>query len=84
MELINKNSQVSGKGVPLKLAAKVMGKDYQFVKLGIINGHLPIGCSFKMPGSNSYNTYISPKLLYEYTGHLVTEEEIDAFNMLNK
>lgn len=84
MELIDKVIQFSGKSVPLKLVAKVMGKDYQFVKIGIVEGDLPIGCSFKMPGSNSYTTYISPKLLYEYTGHIVTEEEIDEFNKNSK
>lgn len=84
MELIDKVIQFSGKSVPLKLVAKVMGKDYQFVRIGIAEGYFPIGCSFKMPGSNSYTTYISPKLLYEYTGHIVTEEEIDEFNKNSK
>lgn len=84
MELIDKVIQFSGKSVPLKLAAKVMGKDYQFVKHGIVEGHIPIGCSFKMPGSSSYTAYISPKLFYEYTGHIITEEESDEYYRNNK
>ena len=40
MELIDKVIQFSGKSVPLKLVAKVMGKDYQFVKIGIVEGSM--------------------------------------------
>lgn len=65
MELIDKVIQFSGKSVPLKLVAKVMGKDYQFVKIGIIEGDLPIGCSSKMPDSSSHTTYISPSRNFE-------------------
>lgn len=84
MELIDKVIQFSGKSVLLKLVAKVLGKDYQFVKHGIAEGHIPIGCSFKMLDNNSYTTYISLKLFYEYTGHIISEEEIDDYNRNNK
>lgn len=84
MELIDKVLQFSGKGVPLKLAAKIMGKDYQTIKYGIIKGFIPIGFAFKMEESSVHTIYISPKLFYEYTGHVVTEEEIDEFNKKNK
>ena len=84
MDLIDKVIQFSGKSIPLKLAAKKMGKDYQFVKYGITEGVIPIGCALKMPGSSVHTIYVSPKLFYEYTGCIVTEEDIDEFNKNNK
>ena len=56
--------------IPVKEAARIMGKDYQFVRIGIIGGFLPIGTGFKMPDSNSYTFYISPRLFWEYTGYV--------------
>ena len=37
----------SGKNVPIKDIAKLIGKDQQFIRQGIINGKLPIGTAFK-------------------------------------
>ena len=55
-----------------------MGKDQQFIRQGIIRGLLPIGTAFKKTivdqkwneekESTQYDFYISPKLLWEYTG----------------
>ena len=36
-----------GRNVPVKDVAKLMGKDQQFIRQGIINGKLPIGTAFK-------------------------------------
>ena len=36
-----------GKNIPVKVVAKLMGKDQQFIRQGIINGKLPIGTAFK-------------------------------------
>ena len=70
--------QFDGKNVPVKEVAKLMGKDQQFVRQGIINGKLPIGTAFKKTiidkkwnqekESSEYDFYISPRLLWEYTG----------------
>ena len=62
--------EFTGENIPLKQAARIMGKDYQFVRIGIIEGILPIGTGFKMPDSNSYTFYISPRLFWEYTGYV--------------
>lgn len=71
-----------GKGsVPIKIAAKIYGKDANWVRAGIIYGWLPIGTATrngklitKIEQQNSkygrINYYISPKLLYEHTGYL--------------
>ena len=73
----------SGKNVPVKEVARLMGKDQQFIRQGIINGKLPIGIAFKKnivdqktykeKESSQYDFYISPKLLWEYTGIIYCE-----------
>lgn len=83
MELIDKVIQFSGKSVPPKLAAEIMGKSYDFVRIGLTQGVLPFGVAIQLKGSNN-TFYISPKLFYEYTGRIVTEEEIDKFNAEEK
>lgn len=70
--------EFDGKNIPVIEVAKLMGKDQQFVRQGIIRGILPIGVAFKKEfvdpklgekkESTQYDFYISPKLLWEYTG----------------
>lgn len=67
-----------GRNVPVKEVARLMGKDQQFIRQGIIKGFLPIGTAFKKTiidqkwneekESSQYDFYISPRLLWEYTG----------------
>ena len=66
--------------VPVKVAAKVYGKDAAWVRSGIIEGWLPIGVATrnghlanqedKRQFNVRTNFYISPKLLYEHTGYI--------------
>ena len=75
----------SGKNIPVKEVAKLMGKDQQFIRQGIIRGLLPIGTAFKKTivdqkwneekESSQYDFYISPKLLWEYTGIIYEEKQ---------
>lgn len=65
----------SGANVPVSVVAKIMKKDQQFVRQAMIQGILPIGCVFKKEGSGQYDYYISPKLLYEFTGYVYENEE---------
>ena len=67
--------EFSGENIPLKEAARIMNKDYQYVRMGIIEGILPIGTAFKMPNSSSYSFYISPRLFWEYTGYVYRGKE---------
>ena len=60
-----------GKNIPVVEAAKIMGKDQQFIRQAMIQGLLPIGLAYKKEGSSQYDFYISPKLFYEYTGFRV-------------
>ena len=66
--------------VPVSVAAKVYGKDAQWIRAGLISGYLPIGTATKdgkkvtdlseQGHSSRINYYISPKLLYEQTGYI--------------
>ena len=80
------NITFSGKNVPIKEISKLMGKDQQFIRQGIINGKLPIGTAFKkhiideygqIKEPSFYDFYVSPKLLYEYTGIIYNENKSD-------
>ena len=59
-------------GVPVKVVAAVFGKSETWVREGIRHGILPIGCVTET--ENRTNVYISPKLLWEYTGYLYKPE----------
>lgn len=65
----------TGENIPVTTAAKIMRKDQQFVRQGLIKGILPIGAAYKKEGSNQYDYYISPRLFYEYTGYLYQGED---------
>lgn len=69
-----------GSNVPIKIVAQVMKKDPQFIRLAMQKGLLPIGFAYKSDNSTQYNYYVSPKLLYEYTGYLY-QEEMDVRNI---
>lgn len=72
--------------VPVNVAAKVYGKDADWVRAGVIVGWLPIGIATRKGkqvtsieemdsryGKISY--FISPKKLYEHTGYLWSGKE---------
>lgn len=67
-------------GVPVRIVAKVYGKDACWVRAGLITGYLPIGIATRngkqITDVNAINSklgrinyYISPKKLYEDTGY---------------
>lgn len=73
------NPRLEFGSVPVRVAAKVYGRDPSWVRAGIISGWLPIGQATRngvpvtdMKQMNSkygrINYYISPRLLYEQTG----------------
>ncbi len=57
-----------GVNVPIKIAARLMNKGQQYIRISLQRGSLPIGNAEKMPGKEKYDYYISPKLLSDYTG----------------
>ena len=56
--------------VPVKVAAKVFGKSEIWVRNGIRTGLLPIGVVTASEQQQNANVYISPKLLWEFTGYV--------------
>lgn len=63
----------SGNNVPIAEVARIMKKDPSYIRQGIQRNILPIGNAFKKEGSDEYDYYVSPKLLYEYTGFVCNE-----------
>lgn len=70
----------SGKNIPVTAVAKIMGKDQQFVRQAMIEGLLPIGVAFRKKGSSQYDFYISPKLLYDFTGFFFDDDLMDELD----
>lgn len=64
------NQQYYGANVPIALASKVMHKDPNYIRQGLIKGVLPFGYAFKKDGATRYSYYISPKAFYDCTGYL--------------
>jgi hypothetical protein len=73
--------EFAGGSVPVKVVARVYGKDASWVRAGIVCGWLKIGKATRNGGLvtriediNSklgrINFYISPKLLWEETGYM--------------
>lgn len=62
--------EFSGENVPVAVAARVMRKDKQFVRQGIIQGLLTFGVAFKKEGSSEYDYYISPMKFWQETGYV--------------
>lgn len=70
-----KAPEFTGENVPVSVAAKVMKKDQQFIRQGIILGFLEFGVAFKKEGSSQYDYYISPKKFWEETGYIYNGTE---------
>lgn len=59
----------TGRNVPIKEIAQAMGKDAQYVRVGIQQGVLKFGVSIKMEDSNEYNYYCPDKKVWEEAGY---------------
>ena len=73
--------------VPIAIAAKVYGKDPQWIRAGIISGYLPIGFATRKgqvissieewkASKGRVNYYISPTLLFKQTGYVYKGETL--------
>ena len=62
--------EFTGENIPVTVAAKIMKKDQQFIRWGMVNGILPIGAVMKKEDSSHYDYYISPRLFWEFTGYV--------------
>ena len=61
--------EFTGENVPVAVAARVMKKDQQFIRQGIILGFLKFGVAFKKEGSSQYDYYISPMKFWCWDSH---------------
>lgn len=73
--------------VPIKIVAKVYGKDPAWVRRGVVSGYLPIGVATRNGEQitdvalldrkyGRTNFYISPKKLYEDTGYIWRDDDM--------
>ena len=63
--------EFDGSNVPVEVVARIMKKDNLFIRLGLQSGRLPIGTAFKKSeDGKQYDYYISPFLLWQYTGYI--------------
>ncbi|MCD8398138.1 MAG: hypothetical protein LUD12_13335 [Lachnospiraceae bacterium] len=67
--------EFTGENVPVAVAARVMKKDKQFIRQGIIQGLLPFGVAFQKEGSSQYDYYISPIKFWRETGYVYSGED---------
>lgn len=69
-EIIVKAPEFTGENIPISEVAKILRKDPQYVRQGIIQGYLPIGVAVKNNGSSQYDFYVSPMKLWQFTGYV--------------
>jgi hypothetical protein len=67
--------EFTGENVPVVVAARVMKKDQQFIRQGLILGLLKFGVAFKKDGSSQYDYYISPIKFWQETGFVYNGED---------
>ena len=59
----------TGRNVPIAEIAKAIGKDAQYIRVGLQQGILKFGCAIKMENSSEYNYYCPDKKVWEETGY---------------
>ena len=64
--------------LPVKTAAKLMGKSADWVMQGLRDGVFPWGYGVKIAGSSKYSYFISSVKFTEYTGIPIPLNEIEG------
>jgi hypothetical protein len=59
----------TGRNVPITELAKAMGKDPQYIRLGIQQGILKFGIAMKRENSNEFSYYCPDRKVWEETGY---------------
>ena len=59
----------TGRNVPIAEIAKAMGKDAQYVRIGIQQGILKFGTAMKIGDSREFSYYYPDKKVWEETGY---------------
>lgn len=61
--------QFTGRNVPIGELAKTIGKDAQYIRIGLQKGTLKFGYAIKKDNSTEFNYYCPDKKVWEETGY---------------
>ncbi len=61
--------EFTGRNVPIKEIALAIGKDAQYIRLGLQRGILKFGYAIKRNNSSRYSYYCSDKAVWEEIGY---------------
>lgn len=59
----------TGRNVPITELSKAIGKDAQFIRIGLQKGILTFGYALKEDNSSEFNYYCPDKKVWEETGY---------------
>ena len=59
----------TGRNVPITEIAKAIGKDAQFIRIGLQQGILKFGTAMKVGSSSEYSYFCPDKKVWEETGY---------------
>lgn len=62
--------QFTGRNVPIAEIAKAIGKDAQYIRIGIQQGILKFVIAMKVGDSREYSYYCSDNKVWEETGYI--------------
>lgn len=65
----------TGRNVPISEIAKAIGKDAQYIRVGLQKGILQFGYAIKMENSHEYNYYCPDKKVWEETGYFRSTDD---------
>lgn len=65
----------TGRNVPVIEIAKAIGKDAQYIRIGLQQGILNFGYAIKMSGSREYSYYCPDRKVWEETGYFKESEK---------
>ena len=70
----------TGRNVPIAEIARAIGKDAQFVRIGLQQGILKFGIAIKVGSSSEYSYFCPDKKVWEETGYFrdVRKEKAQA------
>ncbi len=61
--------EFTGRNVPIKEIAEAMGKDPQYVRVGLQEGWLKLGYAHRIGNSSAFNYYCPDKKVWEEIGY---------------
>lgn len=73
---ILKLPEFTGRNVPIMELSKAIGKDPQFIRIGLQKGILKFGFALKKDNSTEFNYYCPDKKVWEETGYFNGEVEV--------